>query len=101
MTMREWLDQISDQRYLDDDSNGLLVMDGFDDCIVGICHRFGDSFVVYDQQKVITKLTERDGMTEEEAREFHDFNQLGAWHGDRTPAFIEVPESIPDEETAE
>lgn len=93
---REWLDRISDERYLHDGSNGLLVMDGFDDCIVGICHRFHESFVVYDEKKVIAKLMEQ-GMSEEEAREFHDFNQLGGWHGDHTVGFIETP----DEENPE
>jgi len=91
--VREWLDRVSDERYNTDESNGLLVMDDFDDCIIGICHRFHDSFVVYDEKKVIAKLMERDGMTEEEAREFHDFNQLGGWHGDHTPGFIELPET--------
>ena len=38
-------------------------------------------------------LKERDGMTEEEAREFHDFNQLGGWHGEHTPGFMELPET--------
>ena len=90
--VREWIDGVSDERFNDDGSNGLLVMDGFDDCIVGICHRFHDSFVVYDQRKVIAKLIERDGMSEEEAVEFHDFNQLGAWNGEHTPGFIETPD---------
>lgn len=89
---RAWLDRVSDERYVHDESNGLLVMDGFDDCIIGICHRFHDSFVVYDEAKVIAKLM-ADGMTEEEAREFHDFNQVGGWHGDHTPGFIELPET--------
>lgn len=89
--MREWLDTVSDERF-SDTSDGLLVMDGFDDCIVGICHRFGDTFVVYDQRKVIAKLM-ADGMREDEATEFHNFNQLGAWHGDHTPGFIETPDS--------
>lgn len=91
--VRAWLDRVSDERYNTDESNGLLVMDDFDDCIVGICHRFHDSFVVYDEKKVIAKLMERDGMTEEEAREFHDFNQLGGWHGEHTPGFMELPET--------
>jgi hypothetical protein len=95
--LREWLDRVSDERFLNDESNGLLVMDGFDDCIVGLCHRFNESFVVYDQQKVIAKLVSQ-GMSEEDAREFHDFNQLGAWSGDHTPGFIETP---PAEENPE
>lgn len=87
---REWIDQVSDENFNDDDSNGLLVMDGYDDCIVGIGRRFNDTFVVYDLKKVLAKL-QADGMTEEEALEFHEFNQVGAWVGGSTPAFLEFP----------
>lgn len=67
-----------------------LIMDGFDDCILGILERFGidQPIVVYDREKVIAKLIDRDGMTHEEALEFYYFNQLGGWHGEKTPAFL-------------
>lgn len=67
-----------------------LFMDGYDDCIVGICEQFGRPAVVaYDQTKVLAKL-QSEGMSWEEFAEFHDFNQLGAWMGDFTPVFIKV-----------
>ena len=66
----------------------LMLMDGFDDCIIGICESFGgESVVAYDYDKVIAQL-ESYGMTYEEAVEFHEFNQLGAYVGDHTPAFM-------------
>ena len=67
-----------------------LLMDGFDDCILGILERFGidQPIVVYDREKVIAKLIDRDGMTHEEALDFYYFNQLGAWVGEKTPAFL-------------
>ena len=67
-----------------------LIMDGFDDCVVGILERFGidQPIVVYDREKVIAKLIDRDGMTHEEALDFYYFNQLGAWAGEKTPAFL-------------
>ncbi len=67
-----------------------LIMDGFDDCVVGILERFGidQPIVVYDREKVIAKLIDRDGMTHEEALEFYYFNQVGAWVGEKTPAFL-------------
>ena len=69
----------------------MLTMDGYDDCIAGICFRCGqEPVVVYDRAKVIARLM-CDGMTEEEAEEFHEFNQAGAWMGERTPAFIVKP----------
>jgi len=67
-----------------------LVMDDYDDCIIGICNRFGqEPIIAYDYSKVIKKLM-GDGMTYEEAVEYHDYNQIGAWVGDRTPCFIET-----------
>lgn len=43
--------------------------------------------VAYDYDLVIAAL-EAQGMTYEEAVEYHEFNQLGAWVGERTPVFI-------------
>ena len=66
----------------------LLLMDGFDDCILGVGTRFGsEEFVIYDLSKVIAQL-ESQGMTYDEAVEYHEFNQLGAYVGDHTPAFM-------------
>jgi hypothetical protein len=65
----------------------LTVMDGFDDCIVGIVERFNDTFVLYDRRKVVAKLM-ADGMDHEEAEEWYSFNQLGAWVGEHTPGFL-------------
>jgi hypothetical protein len=66
----------------------LLKMDGYDDCIVGIVERFGqDSYFIYDKQLVLEKL-QKNGMTYEEALEYYEYNQLGAYVGERTPAFL-------------
>ena len=76
----------------------LLLMDGFDDCVLGICDSFGGkSVVAYDYDKVIAQL-ESQGMTYEEAVEYHEYNQAGAYVGERTPVFIvriENPSSKP------
>lgn len=69
-----------------------LLMTGYDDCIAGVCERFGqEPIVIYDTVKVLAKLI-KDGMTYEEAVEWFEFNQIGAWMGDRTPAFLRKPE---------
>ena len=75
------------------------VMDGYDDCIIGVCERFGmETVLAYDKDKVIAKLM-TDGMTEEEAHEFFNFNQIGAWVGDYTPVFVTVtPYEMTEEE---
>lgn len=71
------------------EKEGLLIMDGYDDCILGLGRRFDQTFVVYDQKKVIAKLMS-EGMTEQEAWEYHDYNQVGAYMGEGTVAFVEV-----------
>lgn len=66
----------------------ILCMDGYDDCIVGFLQRFGmDPVAVYDREKVLEKLM-ADGCSYEEALEYYEFNQVGAWAGDRTPGFL-------------
>jgi hypothetical protein len=66
----------------------LLVMDGFDDCILGVGTRFGsEQFVIYDYDRVIATLQSH-GMTYDEAVEYHEFNQLGAYVGEHTTAFM-------------
>jgi len=72
----------------------MMFMDGFDDAIVGVCYQYGRPPVVaYSLRKVITKLME-DGMTEEEALEYWEFNQLGAYMGENTPVFIEQEDEV-------
>jgi hypothetical protein len=71
-----------------------LFMDGYDDCIVGVSHRFGqEPIVAYNMHKVIKKLM-GEGMTQDEAEEFYEFNQIGAWMGDRTPCFVILTEAL-------
>jgi hypothetical protein len=86
MTVRELVDE-----YAAEDPE-LLQMVGFEDCVAGICVRFGqEPILIYDKQKVIAKLM-AGGLDEEEAEEYFGFNQIGAWMGDRTPAFLIRPE---------
>ncbi len=45
-------------------------------------------YVVYDYEKCIKILMDRDGMEEDEADEYLQFNTVGAWVGKGTPAFM-------------
>ena len=67
----------------------LIKMDGYDDCLVGVVERFGqDSYFIYDKELVLTKLQKDSNMSYEEALEYYEYNQLGAYVGERTPAFL-------------
>jgi hypothetical protein len=66
-----------------------LIMDGYNDCAVGILERYGmEPIVLYDKEKVIQQLMDEGIDTYEEALEFYEYNQLGGWLGDKTPGFL-------------
>lgn len=68
-----------------------LLIDGYDEAIIGIASRCGSNAVVaYDSDKIIQILIERDGMDEEEAVEFFEFNIAGAYVGENTPMLIQI-----------
>jgi hypothetical protein len=72
---------------LNEDENFLLA-DGFDDAFVGIGRQFGRPIAVYDRFECIELLI-KEGMSEEEAEEYFQFNVEGAWVGENTPIFLE------------
>lgn len=74
----------------------MLFADGFEDALVGVVSRCGMSPVaVYSTSKCIQILIE-DGMDEEEAIEYFNFNVIGAYVGESTPMFIEtLDEALP------
>ena len=64
-----------------------LFADGFEDALIGYVELFGrPPLALYDRDKCIEILL-RDGGTYEEAAEHLEFNTIGAWAGDNTPAF--------------
>jgi hypothetical protein len=66
-----------------------LLADGYEDAFVGIIERCGQpALVVYDAWKCVEILIERDKMDPDEAMEFFQFNTLGAWAGDNSPAYL-------------
>jgi len=58
--------------------------DDFDDAMVGTDNM---GRIVYDINKMIEVL-QKDDMTEEEAREYLDFNVLSTYVGDLTPVHV-------------
>jgi len=84
---RERIDGFDDERM-----DGYILLDGFDDCIVGVGSSLQEggyfSGVIYDTEKIINKLMDRDGMTLEEAIEHYDFNIAGGYFGEFNPIFL-------------
>ena len=80
MSIREWLTEHNED---------ILTADGFDYALIGVCERAGQPIIaVYDKEKCIKLLIERDEMTEEEAEEYFNYNIVGAYVGENTPCFI-------------
>jgi hypothetical protein len=67
----------------------MLTADGFDDAIIGETTK---ELVVYNVATIIDILMERDGMTEDEAFEYFDYNIDGSYMGEQTPIFMYIRE---------
>lgn len=66
----------------------VLLASGFEAAFLGIAWQFNKPFAVYDRSLCIKILMERDGMSEDGADEFFEFNVQGAYVGEHTPAFL-------------
>ena len=84
------------ERLLELGVESALIMDGYDDCAIGILERFGmESIVLYDKELVIQQLMDEGCDSYEGAVEFYETQQLGGWHGDKTPGFlIRLPDAV-------
>ena len=70
---------------LDDDA---LIWDGCDDAIIGVARRCSEKgLLVYDYELLLSHFI-NDGMTEEEAAEWIDYNIASAWIGEQTPLLL-------------
>lgn len=81
MTLREKLEEYE---------SGLIIADGFDDAFIGIGRQgCNEPIAVYDRNRCIYILMGQ-GMDEEEAEEYFEFNVQGAWVGKQTPIFVDT-----------
>ena len=69
--------------------DGTLVADGFEGALVGYARRCGQpEIAIYDYEKAVQILMDRDGMSYEDAVEWMEFNVVGAWVGPGTPGWL-------------
>jgi hypothetical protein len=80
MTLEEILENYGDVEF--------LKADGFDEAVIGI--EQVHYRLVYDIDRMIKILIEREGMTDEEALEYLDYNVIGAYVGEQTPLYIQI-----------
>jgi hypothetical protein len=78
--LREWAANYNEEA---------LLADGFEEAIIGMGERCTqDPVAIYDAERCLEVLMERDGMSEEDAKDYFYFNVLGAWLGKHTPIFV-------------
>ena len=67
-----------------------LFLTDLDEAIIGIVESFGGgSRILYDKNKILDLLMERDGMTHSEAEEYYDYNIIGGYFGEMNPVFLD------------
>jgi len=73
----------------------MLLADGFEKALLGVGERAGQpTIAVYDFDRCVAVLCERDNMSMDEAVDFMYYNVVGAWMGDETPIFVRQGQSI-------
>lgn len=76
---------------IDSYAEGAVLLDGFEDCIIGIVEEFGNGRrMLYSKNMILDKLKSRDSMTSEEAEEFYDYNILGLHAGEQNAVFLDL-----------
>ena len=67
----------------------LLFADNFDNAIIGVSMGIScGTKVVYDAEEMAKTLVVSEGITEEEAWEYLEFNTFNAYVGENTPIFV-------------
>lgn len=67
----------------------VLLMDGFDEAFIGYSQRLNEPMLaVYNWQRMVQILKNRDKMSYEEAVEYIEYNCIGAWIGEQTPIIV-------------
>lgn len=68
-----------------------LLVGGMDGALIGAVFRCGQpTLALYDSNRIIQRLMNRDSMTYEEAEEYFEYNILSAWMGENTPCFTPI-----------
>lgn len=72
---------------IDELAEGAIILEGFDDCVIGISEEFGNGpRLIYSKNKIIQKLMV--GIDYEEALDYYYYNILGGYFGEQNPIFL-------------
>jgi len=74
---------------MEDELKDMIVLDGFDECIIGVVSMFGSGpRVCYDKEQILTALMCDGEMEYVEAEEYFEFNIIGGYFGEQNPVFL-------------
>jgi hypothetical protein len=82
---REKIEEICESAVGGEKEAGTLLADGLDAGFLGVTD---DGVAVYSKEKCVRALMEQDGLSDEEAIEFLEFNTFNTYVGEMTPMFI-------------
>lgn len=81
-------EQIADE--LASENEEAILFDGFLSALVGICYQFGRPPVAcYNYEQCLALLIDQ-GMDQEQAREYFEYNTLGSGLGENTPVVVNL-----------
>ena len=73
---------------LQEREESVLFADGLEEAFIGIGYQFTTPIAIYSKSKSIQYFMEQ-GMDEEQAHEYFDYNVIGSYVGEQTPIFLE------------
>ena len=77
------------EQWAEEVEENLLFANGFDDAIIGLGEQYSrTTAVVYDYNKCVKVLMDRNGMSKEDALEYMEFNVVSSYVGEHTPIFL-------------
>jgi hypothetical protein len=73
---------------LQERDESVMFADSLEEAFIGIGYQFNDPIAIYSKSKAIQCFI-GEGMDEEQAYEYFDYNVAGAYVGGATPIFLE------------
>ena len=75
-------------KLLKEREESVVFADGLEEAFIGIGYQFHSPIALYSKNKAIQCLIDQ-GMDEEQAYEYFDYNIAGSYVGENTPIFLE------------
>jgi len=85
------------RKWDEEHDDGALFVDGMEAALIGVGVQFSREIAIYDYDKCLDILIERDNMDIEEAIDHMEYQVIGAYAGKSTPVFLIRKEPYQDD----